>query len=140
MKRPLGVTILAILALIGGILGILAGLAGLAGGALLSSSAVTSQLGSTATQVHVNTTAVLAWSAVALILGIVDIVLAIGAFRLSPWAWTLGIGLEIISIVVAIVEVALNYSSPTGIALGVIINVIVLVYLFTPKVRAAFGH
>lgn len=138
MKRPLGVTILAILALIGGILGILAGLAGLAGGALLSSGAAASY-GVTAT-VAKDATIVMVWGVVALVLGVLDIVLAIGLFRLSRWAWTLGLGLEALGILTAIIEVATGFSSIGSVVLGVIINLIVLVYLFTPGVRAAFGR
>jgi uncharacterized membrane protein (DUF2068 family) len=133
MKRPTGVTIIAILAIIGGILGVLGGLAGLAGGALLAGGAA----GTTAAAAS-GTVAI--FSAILLIFGVLDIVLGIGLLRLRPWAWTLGVALQVASIVLAVIEIATGNASIGNQALGLAINVIILVYLFRGNVRQAFAR
>jgi len=133
MKRPTGVTIIAILAIIGGILGVLAGLAGLAGGALLAGGAA----GTTAASAS-GTVAI--FSAILLVFGVLDIVLGIGLLRLRPWAWTLGVALQVASIVLAVIEIATGNATIGGQALSLAINVIILVYLFRGNVRQAFAR
>lgn len=133
MKRPTGVTILAILAIIGGILGVLGGLLGLAGGALLAGGAA----GAAGTAAS-GTLAI--FSAISLVIGILDIVLGIGLLGLKSWAWTLGVALQVIGLVIAIVQIATGNAKISGELLGMAINVIILVYLFNGGVRKAFAR
>jgi len=116
-QRPTGITILAILAFIGGILGILGGFGGFAlGGGYV------------------------ALGAISLILGIVNLALGYGFWTLKPWAWPLGIGLEIVSVVLAVIYIVGGQSSVASEAISIIISVIVLYYLTRPNVRQAFGR
>lgn len=68
------------------------------------------------------------------------IVLGIGLPRLRPWAWTLGVALQVASIVLAIIQIAMRTATVESEVLGMAINVIILVYLFRGNVRQAFGR
>jgi uncharacterized membrane protein (DUF2068 family) len=115
-NRPLGITIIAILAAIGGIMGILGGFAaGIFGGAGVSLLGL-----------------------VMLIAGVVNLVAAYGAWTLKPWAWTL---LAVFSALGILNVLWLLMDSRTaGNFFPLVTNGIVLYYLFTPAVKAAFGR
>ena len=81
----------------------------------------------------------------AAILGVVILVLAvlylafgIGAWMLKAWAWTLGVISQVLSLILAVVQIALG-ASITSQIVGIIISGVILYYLFTPNVKAAFG-
>lgn len=76
---------------------------------------------------------------VTLILAVLDIVFGIGAWLLKPWAWTLGVGLEVVSIIVDILFITQGASIGSEVV-GIIIALIVLYYLTRPNVRQAFGR
>ena len=126
MQRPLGVTILAVLAAIGGVLGILAGLVlvGLSSAAAdlaLPLSGLVSVLG-----------------LATLVLSILDLVLAYGLWGLKPWAWMLGIVLEIVGIILNILEFRSATASST--VISIVIAGLIIYYLNQPHVRRAFGQ
>ncbi|HEX6818254.1 MAG TPA: hypothetical protein VF120_07765 [Ktedonobacterales bacterium] len=140
-ERPTGVTILAILAIIGGVFGLCGGGLGLLGGAL--GGAAAGSLG--ASGATTSDTAALAADAGVLtiisigllVLSVFYIILGIGALRLSPWAWTLGVALSAVAIIVDVVEAVLTHSFVSPI-IGIVISGIILYYLFQPNVRQAF--
>jgi hypothetical protein len=57
---------------------------------------------------------------------------------LRPWAYTLGVILEVIALVLALLQ--LGRSDFGRHVLTIILAGIVLLYLATPRVRAAFGR
>ena len=122
-RRPMGITILAIVALLGGVLNLLVGsdLLGI-GGATAASS-----LGTIAGIVLVLT-------------GIVNFAVAYGYWRLEPWAWLLGVVTWVAAIVSSVLQYMNDNTILVSMAISVIIAVLVLVYLFRPQVRAAFGR
>ncbi len=126
MQRPLGVTILAVLAAIGGILGILGGLT------LLALSSVTDALIPGISGLFT----VLA--IVTIVISIGDLVFAYGAWGLKPWAWTLGIALEAVGIVVNILE--FRSATATSTIVGIVIAAAIIYYLYQPHVRRAFNQ
>jgi hypothetical protein len=138
VARPTGITILAILALIGGIFGVIGGLGLIAGGALLGGVVG----GSTG----------VALGGLAFIFGIVTLGLAIaylafayGAWGLKPWAWALGVILSLASIVWTVITVLLSGDIVGNLlSISTIINIaipaVILYYLNTPAVKAAFGR
>ena len=75
---------------------------------------------------------------VLLVVGISEVVFAYGAWRLRHWAWTLGFVLEVIALVVAVLQ--LGRSDFGRHILTIVLAGIVLSYLATPRVRAAFGR
>jgi uncharacterized membrane protein (DUF2068 family) len=127
MQRPTGITVLAILAAIGGVFGILGGLALIGVGAVVASSA---GLGGLAAILGL----------IALAYGILSLVLAYGFWTLQPWAWTLGVGLEVAGIVINVLQYINNTSALGGTIFSIAINAIVLWYLYQPNVKAAFGR
>lgn len=118
-----------------GILGILAGLAIIAAGGIVASTGAA--VGTTAAASAGGFLLVLGF--VTLILAVLDIVFGIGAWLLKPWAWTLGVGLEVVSIIVDILFITQGASIGSEVV-GIIIALIVLYYLTRPNVRQAFGR
>jgi len=125
--RPLGITILAVLAAIGGVFLLLGGLAAVGLGGLAASGTGSGLLGGL----------VAVFGILFLILGVVYLAFAYGAWTLKRWAWTLGIAGQIVSLALA----ALNAVSGNGVNIvGILISVAILYYLYTPAVKAAFGR
>jgi hypothetical protein len=135
MARPVGVTILAVLAIIGGI-----ALLCLGGVALLGSSAISGAVAASGQATTVSAGALQVSGGISAVLGVLYLVLGVGLLQLRGWAWMLGVGLSIVSLVAGVVEIAVKYSTISNQIVGMIFSIIILVYLFTPKVRAAFGR
>jgi hypothetical protein len=128
MQRPMGVTILAVLAAIGGVLAILAGLV-LVG---LSSSVAATDMALPLSG------AVAILGIVSIVVGIGDLAFAYGAWGLKPWAWMLGIVLEVVGIVVNLLE--FRSATATSTIISVVIAGAIIYYLYQPHVRRAFGQ
>ncbi len=134
-KRPTGVTVLAILEILGGLAGLVGGAALIGVAALVSSSDFATLypqlagIGSVSTLLY-------ALGALALIFGILGLVLGIGFLGGKGWAWTLGIVVGILNIVVSIAETAIGFSSNI---IGIIFPIIIIYYLMRPHVKAFFG-
>ena len=135
MARPLGVTILGVLAIIGGILSLCGGI-----GLVFGGTALTGALAAAGQTSAVSAGAVAVSGIIAIVVGVLYLVLGVGLFQLKGWAWMLGVALSIASIVLGVLEIALKYSTVSAQLIGMVFSVIILVYLFTPGVRAAFGR
>ena len=138
MQRPLGVTILAILAAIVGVLGLcaalaLVGLGGLAGG-LLAGSQLGAQAGLLVGGLGI------AFGVFTLVIALLEIAFAYGAWNLRPWAWMLGIVAQGISIVLALVRLVDGRGTAGGEIVGIAISAVIIYYLMTPEVKKAFGR
>jgi len=134
MKRPAGVTILAVLAVIYGIFSLLLALLGLLGSALVASGVGHVQYGAGTLAYATITDAVL---------GILYLAFGVGAFRLKGWAWTAGVVALVLDGVRQIVGVIIHgFSASTivGFIGTIVIALVVLWYLFRSDVRAAFGQ
>ncbi|MEO8287849.1 MAG: hypothetical protein ABI670_15580 [Chloroflexota bacterium] len=126
--RPVEVTIIAVLAIIGGIFGILDGLAIIGLGGTGAAVGAASE-GISAVIVGLLTLA----------LAIGSLAFGVGAWTLKPWAWTLGVAVFAGSIVIALIS-GLLFNNLGGQALSIVIDAIIIYYLFTPPVKAAFGR
>lgn len=111
MERPIGITVLAILSGIGGVFGVL--------GSLL--------LVAILPVIGIPT----------LLISIGYIALAFGFWTLQPWAWTAGIVLQGLSIALALLALVMGGGFNF---VGLAVSGIILYYLFTPGVKAAFGR
>ena len=127
MQRPTGVTVMAILAAIGGVFGLLASLVLLGIGA---SGAVTGGLGGLAFLAGIF---VLAYA-------ILSLILAYGFWTLKPWAWPLGIGVQVLGIVQAVLQFMNDSTSVVSLVISLAIAGVILWYLYQPHVKAAFGR
>ena len=126
MARPTGITILAVLAALGGIFGILAGIGLLGFGSFFAAYGGAGGLA-------------VVFGLVLLVLGIAELALAYGFWTAKPWAWAYGILLQVVSVVVAIIEVVLGYSNIGGVIVGIVVSAIIVYYLNTPDIRRYFG-
>jgi uncharacterized membrane protein (DUF2068 family) len=127
MQRPTGVTVMAILAAIGGVFGLLASLVLLGIGA---SGAVAGNLGGLAFLAGIF---VLAYS-------VLSLILAYGFWTLKPWAWPLGIGVQVLGIVQAVLQFMNDQSGVVSLVISLAISAVILWYLYQPHVKAAFGR
>jgi hypothetical protein len=124
-QRPTGVTILAILAFIGGAFGILGALALLGLGFAFAGVAA---------------------GGLSFVFGIVFLALSAlylyigwGFWNLRRSAWSLGLVVFGFGILLSLIQFLLGYATITNVIVTIIINGIVLYYLLTPGVKAAFG-
>ena len=124
-QRPTGVAVLAVAAVALGVLALLAA------GAWWNASEGLALL----PRVHGGERLV---ALVLLAAGLLELVLAYGVWTLRPWAWTLGVVLEILVIVLAVLQ--LGRLEPVRHIITITIGVITLWYLTRPRVRAAFGR
>jgi hypothetical protein len=73
---------------------------------------------------------------VPIVLGIASFVMAYGLWKGKGWAWTITLILSVISIISAIVSIVFGGS---GAIINIIINAIIIYYLYRPNVKAYFG-
>jgi hypothetical protein len=159
-KRPTGVTIIAILTIIGGILTLIGGIALVIVGPLISQYIAndTSNIFEDSMYSNLNSTDISStnyfltiFGGYLFIIGISLIVLAIvnfivawGLLKGKGWAWTIAVIVTIISLVIGIIFVILNgvageISSIIGQMVGMVINGIILWYLYRSNVKSYFG-
>ena len=118
--RPVGVTILAVLEIISGAIAI---------GIGIFFSTIWGSVGME--MMDFGSNAVMgAISGIIVILGIVSFVMAWGLLKGKPWAWTITLILTIISLI---------FDLPSFNIIGIIIDVVILYYLFRPHVKSYFG-
>jgi hypothetical protein len=127
--RPMGITILAVLSAIGGVLGILGGVALIGLGGLAAAS--------TGTAAYFGLGAI--WGVILLATAIASLAFAYGAWTLKPWAWPLGVALAIISLALSALTV-ISGGDISGQIISVVIQAIILYYLFQPSIKALFGR
>lgn len=77
-------------------------------------------------------------------LAIINFIVARGLLKGKGWAWTLSVIVTLISLVIGIIFVAINsvagdISSIIGQIVGMVINGVILWYLYRPNVKAFFG-
>jgi len=124
MKRPFGMTVIAIFALIGGLLGLCLPTLGMMGSTMLGGI-----LGSVGVV-----------ASIFFIVGpVLQLIFAFGAFGLRSWAWYLGListGITVLGVVISLFQGASFWSA----IWGGLIPIIIFFYLLSPKVRQAFGR
>jgi len=128
MQRPTGITILAVLAAISGVFGLLAALALLGIGAAVAGA---SGLGGL----------VFVGGLVVLIYSVLSLALAYGFWTLKPWAWPLGVGVQVLGIIQGVLQYMNTPDTAlVSLIIGLAISAFILWYLFQPHVKAAFGR
>ena len=114
--RPFGVTLLAILVIVSGVIAIVGGIFFVTIAGLLDIDFLGAMSGIVA--------------GVLVALGVASFVMAWGLLGGKPWAWTATLVLTIISVIFELAAANI---------VGLIIDAIVLYYLFRPHVKAFFG-
>ena len=118
--RPLGVTIIAILTIIGGIGFLISGITAVGVAPFLPDLGILSA----------------AIGAVLIALGIAYFVMAYGLWKGKGWAWTITLVLSFIGIVLGIASIV---TGNIGALFHLVINIIVVYYLYRPNVKIFFG-
>lgn len=142
-QRPFGVTLLAILEILVGIIYLFGALGSFLLAAVIDVQEIIDQLGQEFPMEIVE--AIPSFFAIVgialLIMAILWFVVAYGYLKGRGWAWTLSVVLLVISILFSVVSGILTFSlgGLASMLVGIAIPVIVLVYLFQPKVKAWFG-
>lgn len=129
VARPMGITVLAVLSAIGGVLGIIAGVALIGLGGLAAAT--------TGSAAYFGLGAI--WGVILLATAVASLAFAYGAWTLKPWAWPLGVALAIISLALSALTVISGGDIGSQI-IGVVIQAIILYYLFQPSIKSLFGR
>jgi hypothetical protein len=157
-NRPLGVTIIAILRIIGGIILLLGGIglvtiAPFVGQLNVNTTSSTTDNGvpvtpnGTGINLSNNNTSFLFFAAfigvigsILIVLGIASFVVAWGLLKGKGWAWTVTIIITIISLVFNAVSIVSIVSGNIGAIVGIIIDGVIIYYLYRPNVKSYFGR
>lgn len=75
----------------------------------------------------------------ALVIGGAQLAFGVGALLVRPWAWTLGVMLQVVSAVMTLVAM-LGGGLTTGNGVFLLISLAILYYLYQPDIRRAFGR
>jgi hypothetical protein len=116
--RPLGVTIIGILWIIAGLLTVIGGAVGGAALAIIGLGGIGAAV-----------------SVIFIIIGLIFLFLGIGCFKGWPWVWPVGVVFTIIGVIINLLSILSNTASAI---IGIIIDIIILWYLFQPQVKAWF--
>jgi hypothetical protein len=122
--RPLGVTLISALTIIAGIVFLASGITAVTVAPFLS--------GTQTFLVGLSAGA----GAAFLALGIAYFVMAYGLLRGKRWAWTVTLVLSSIGIALGFVSIVTGH---IGAVLSVIINAVILYYIYRPNVKSFFG-
>jgi uncharacterized membrane protein (DUF2068 family) len=125
-KRPLGVAIVAILMLINGIILIASGAFG-----ITTTEILAGEIGNALTG------GIVAISSVVIALGIASLIIAWGLITGKGWAWIITVILSIISIIMSIISIV---AGSFGSIVSLIINGVILYYMYRPDVKSYFGR
>lgn len=136
MARPTGVTIIAVLMAIAGIVMIIAGTSAVAVGPFLPTAFPSQNLPTGLSAAMLGGLAV-GSGAFMLVLGVAGLVISYGLFKGRGWAWTAAVVLSIIGVVMSVVAIV---TGNFGSIVSLIINGIILYYLYRPHVKAYFGR
>jgi|SRR6476469_3435282 len=127
--RPLGVTIIAVLTIIGGIAFLASGITAVTVAPFLYGT-ITNNNNIIAPVLSALTGFAL------LILGIAYFVMAYGLLKAKGWAWTITVVLSCIGIALGVVSIVTGH---IGSIFSVVINGLILYYIYRPNVKSFFG-
>jgi uncharacterized membrane protein HdeD (DUF308 family) len=144
--RPLGITIIAILTIIDGIAFLASGIAAVTVAPFLFGVDInnnnvppatgTSTLGSVTIPDTLLVGMSIVTGAAILILGIAYFVMAYGLLKAKGWAWTITVVLSCIGIALGFVSIVTGH---IGSIFSVVINGLILYYIYRPNVKSFFG-
>ena len=168
MKRPFGVTIIAILALVGSVVLIFGGLSSLVSGAFFAAIPIENVMTEMEQQeqgqqqtlsvaelhalIQLLGSSSIVMGAIVMVIGIGYLIVSYGLLKGREWAWTITVVLTMISIIVQIVFIittsilnaSLHHDMNTSLyhlidqIIGIAINGIILYYLYRPSVKRYF--
>jgi uncharacterized membrane protein (DUF2068 family) len=126
VSRPMGATLLALLGIVQGLFWTFNSLTTLALGILDMSAGQTDQ---GASYVYL--------SVPMLILGLFTLVLSYGLWNVRPWAWMWMLMTQVLGLVLELIPLFYGQIALVGLV-SIAISILIIVYLLTPGVRAAY--
>ncbi|MGB5975218.1 MAG: hypothetical protein WBG38_17970 [Nodosilinea sp.] len=135
IRRPTGITILAVIQLIGGLLSLLFGISTVFLGGTLFAAGVVQESGTPAEAGYI----IFGLGIAMLLAGIFGLIAAYGLFTLKGWGWTLAICYSLLNILQSVVSLFQGGSVPRSI-LGPVIAGLILYYLYQPSIKRAFSQ
>ena len=152
-RRPTGVTIIAVLAIIAGVLLLFGGISLVALAPFIGQIKVNDDTNTSNTSLSLNVNGTVVTipnnplfvlggfigilGAMLIVLGIANFVVAWGLLKGKGWAWIVTIVINIISAVLNIISIVAGSFGSIG---GLIINGIIIYYLYRPNVKSYFGR
>ena len=143
-KRPIGVTILSILAIIGGIALLIGGFLFILFAGLLSGSPIEISSDSSIDIASLSFLPMIL-GIIMVIIGIIYLAVSYGLLKGKGWAWIITVIVTIIALIVQIVSAIIIGLVSGSIeaalvshVIGIIINGVIIFYLYRPHVRAYF--
>lgn len=134
-KRPTGITILATLVLLGGLMSLFFG----GFEAVLGPMVQDEIYKQTSDAAAASTGGAMAIMGVGLfVIGLIQVITALGLFMLKGWAWIVAALMQVLSIIMNGLQ-AVNMQVP-GSIVAVLVSAGILYYLFRPNVKTAFGR
>ena len=141
-QRPKGVTLIGVLDIIGGVFLCIGGIGLIQVMPIIAANPDQFSLDPSSLAFKVLTgTLGYAISAGLIAIGIADIAIGIGLLKGKQRAWKIAIVLTIISIAIDVIMIAVHTkpADMPGSVIGVIINLVILYYLYRPNVKEFFG-
>jgi hypothetical protein len=141
--RPLGVTIIGILEVLAGIVGIFGSVV------IFFASGVSGAVAGGFVGGLAGFAAGFFLGGFALIVALITLAVGFGLLRGSGWAWTFGVIISVINVIIGLVDIA--GGSVRALSMGflgtslfggvgtLVLSLIILVYLYRPNVKAFFG-
>jgi uncharacterized membrane protein len=74
-----------------------------------------------------------------LAIGIADLAIAYGFWTRQAWAWTWGITIQALGVLISLMELVLVGGSITSLIVQVVVAGIIIYYLNLPEIRKLFG-
>ncbi len=135
MKRPAGITFVAVVAIILGLaqIGVALGYFNIASLEFLEASWLRGDV------VSISSSVLYAMGAGLALLGVMGIAYGIGAFGVKAWAWPLGVATYLLGVAGSIVMLFMTQTAATAAVSGVV-SALMAWYLSTHEVREAFGQ
>ena len=136
-ERPAGITGLAALAFLDGLMRFVGGWGAMgAGGVVVYSLPFTYPADPGAGG---DATSLLAAGLVAMVVGVLELAFAWGAWNQADWAWLLGLGVAALALLLALGSFLFRASSAGPTLLGVVVPLLIGGYMLLPGTRRAFG-
>jgi uncharacterized membrane protein (DUF2068 family) len=133
MKRPIGVTIIALVQLLAAIVLVLG-----AATLLLGNQSQASQQALAMAHLAVTRQTEVSIGIFALILGAIELLVAVGLFQLKGWAWGLAVLVVGANVVFGVLDLVNRVALTQSQQVSMIVSLLVLIYLLMPGVREAF--
>jgi uncharacterized membrane protein (DUF2068 family) len=133
VKRPIGITIIAVIQAFVGIV-LLIGAAAV----LLGKNSDTTKQALAMAHLTADTGTLVSIGIFALILAAIQLILAVGLFQLQGWAWAVTLFVFGADVVTNVIDLVNGRTLSQSEVFGVIISLLIVLYLLAPGVRAAF--